>query len=161
GLRNSLTAGVKSDVLYARGRHIFKAGVDLTRLRLRERFNFDSREVPLPPEDPPPFFFQSKILGGQASLYAQDHISITPNCTAELGLRWDYFALMNTYAQVSPRAALSYHIPSSKSTLHFAYNRFFSPPQLEYVQLANFFGLFAPDPGDRVGPVRPYRQHYF
>jgi outer membrane receptor protein involved in Fe transport len=161
GRRSSLTAGVKSDVLYARGRHIFKAGVDLTRLRLSERFAFDAREVPLPPEDPAPFSFRGKALGGQASLYAQDHISLTSNWTAELGLRWDYFDLAHTYSQVSPRLALSYHIPSSKSTLHFAYNRFFSPPPLEYVQLANFFGAAAPDPGDRVGPMRPYRQHYF
>ncbi len=161
GRRSSLTAGVKSDVLYARGRHIFKAGVDLTRLRLREKFTFDGHQVPLPPEDPPPFSFQGKVRGGQASLYAQDHISLTSNWTAELGLRWDYFDLTSTYAQVSPRLGLAYHIPASKSTLHFAYNRFFSPPQLEYVQLANFFGTSAPDPGDRVGPVRPYRQHYF
>lgn len=161
GLRSSLTAGVKSDFLYSRGRHIFKAGVDLTRLRLSERFAFDAREVPLPPEDPDPFSFRSKVLGGQASLYAQDHISLTPNWTAELGLRWDYFDLAHTYSQVSPRLALSYHIPSSKGTVHFAYNRFFSPPPLEYVQLANFFGAAAPDPNDRVGPMRPYRQHYF
>ena len=161
GLRNSLTAGLKSDLIYARGRHIFKAGVDLTRYRLFERFRFDSREVPLPPEDPPPFSFQAKILGGQVGLYAQDHIAITPNLTAELGLRWDYFDLTSTAAQVSPRFSLAYHLPSTRSTLHFAYNRFFSPPQLEYVQLANFFGTSAPDPGDRVGLVKPFVQDYF
>ncbi len=161
GLRNSLTAGIKSDLVVTHGRQTFKAGVDLTRLRLRESFSFDSREVPLPPEDPPAFSFFSKVLGGQASLYAQDRISITPNLTAEFGIRWDYFDLTDTFAQVSPRFSIAYHLPFSRTTLHFAYDRFFSPPQLEYVQLANYFGQFAPNPGDRVGRVKPYRQHYF
>lgn len=161
GLRNSLTAGIKSDLVYSHGRHIFKAGVDLTRLRLRENFTFDSREVPLPPEDPPAFSFRSAILGGQASLYVQDHISLTPNLSTDLGVRWDHFDLTNTFVQVSPRFALAYHIPSSRSTIHFSYNRFFSPPPLEFVQLADFFGTSAPDPGDRVGTMKPYRQHYF
>jgi hypothetical protein len=161
GLRNSLTAGIKSDLVVAHGKHTFKAGVDLTRLRLRESFNFDSREVPLPSEDPPAFNFRSGVMGGQASLYAQDRISLTPNLTTEFGLRYDYFDLTDTFTQVSPRFSVAYHVPSSRTTLHFAYNRFFSPPQLEYVQLANFFGQFAPEPGDRVGRVKPYRQNYY
>jgi outer membrane receptor protein involved in Fe transport len=161
GQRDSLTAGIKSDVIWSHGKHIIKAGVDLIRLREQENFVFDSREVPLPPEDPPALSFHHEIRGGQASLYAQDHVMLTPNWSADLGLRWDYFDLTGTFAQVSPRASLAYHLPSSRSTVHFAYNRFFSPPPLEYVQLANFFGISAPDPGDRVGPVHPYRQHYF
>lgn len=161
GWRQSLAVGVKSDLTYSHGRHIVKAGVDLTRLRLREYFNFDSREVPLPPEDPPPFTFRSAILGGQASLYAQDHVSLTPHLNVDLGVRWDYFDLTSTFAQVSPRFAIAYHIPKSRSTLHFAYNRFFSPPPLEFVQLANYFGSSAPDPGDRVGLIQPYRQDYY
>lgn len=161
GLRTSLTAGMKSDLVVAAGKHTLKAGVDLTRLHLHETFDFDSREVPLPPEDPPAFLFHSGILGGQASLYAQDRISWTANLTTEFGLRWDYFDLTDTFAQLSPRFSIAYHIPSSSSTLHFAYNRFFSPPPLEYVQLANYFGTSAPEPPDRVGKVKPYRQHYF
>jgi outer membrane receptor protein involved in Fe transport len=161
GRRQSLTGGIKSDLVFLRGKHLWKAGVDLTRLRLRERFAFDPRETPLPPEDPPPFNFRHDIVGGQASLYLQDHISLTPNLSADVGARYDYFDLTRTFAQVSPRAALAYHIPSSRSTIHFAYNRFFSPPPLEFVQLANFFGTSAPEPDDRVGTVKAFRQHYF
>lgn len=161
GLRNSLTAGIKSDLVLAHGKHTFKAGVDLTRLRLRENVIFDSREMPLPPDDPPAFAFHSGILGGQASLYLQDRISWTANLTMEFGVRWDYFDLTGAFAQVSPRFSIAYHVPSSRSTLHFAYNRFFSPPQLEYVQLANYFGRFAPEPPDRVGTLKPYRQNYY
>ncbi len=161
GLRNSLTGGIKSDLVMALGKHTLKAGLDLVRLRLDEHFTFDSREVPLPSEDPPAFSFRGKIFGGQASLYAQDRISWTANLTTSFGLRWDYFDLTDTFVQVSPRFAIAYHIPSSRSTLHFAYDRFFSPPPLEYVQLANYFGTSAPEPADRVGRMKPYRQDYF
>lgn len=161
GLRNSLTTGIKSDLVVSAGKNTFKAGVDLTQLHLWEDFTFDSRELPLPPEDPPPFSFHGGIRGGQAALYAQDRISWTANLTTEFGLRWDYFDLTGTFAQVSPRFSIAYHIPSSRSTVHFAYDRFFSPPQLEYVQLANYFGTSAPEAADRAGTVKPYRQHYF
>ncbi len=161
GGRHSLTGGMKSDLMLARSKHIFKAGVDLTRLRLRERFTFDSREDPLPPEDPPAFSFFGRSLGGQASLYAQDHILLTPNLTLDAGARYDRFDLVDRFAQVSPRIALAYHIPKSATTLHFAYNRYFSPHPLEYVLLADYFGTQAPEEPDRVGRVKPYRQHYF
>src|SRR5215471_8614219 len=54
GSRASLTTGIKSDFLHSRRSHIWKGGFDLTRIRLRERFTFDARETPLPPEDPEP-----------------------------------------------------------------------------------------------------------
>jgi hypothetical protein len=161
GGRHSLDGGIKSDLLYSVGRHVFKAGVDLTRIRLREHMDFDGRESPTPPQDPEPFTFLGRSLGGQASLYAQDHILLTPNLSTDLGVRYDYFDLADSFAQVSPRAAIAYHIPHSRTTVHAAYNRFFSPHPLEYALLANYFGTQAPDPGDRVGRVKPYRQRYF
>jgi hypothetical protein len=161
GSRKSLTIGSKSDLVYASKNHIWKAGVDLTRIQLRERFVFDARETPPPPEDPEAFSFLDRSRGGQASLYVQDHISLPRNLRVDIGVRWDYFDLINTFAQLSPRFGIAYHIPNSRSTLHFAYNRFFSPHPLEYALLANRFGTAAPNPNDRVGTVKPYRQHYF
>ncbi len=161
GSRASLTTGIKSDFLHSWRNHIFKVGFDLTRIRERESFIFDSREDPLPPEDPEAFSFRDQAIGGQASLYFQDHISIAPNLTADLGIRWDHFDLVNSFSRISPRFGVAYHIPRSRTSLHFAYNRFFSPHPLEYVLLANRFGAAADDPSDRVGAVKPYRQHYF
>jgi hypothetical protein len=161
GFRTSLSAGIKSDFLRGWRNHTVKAGVDLTRIRLRERFAFDSREDPLPPEDPEPFTFLGTSTGGQASAYLQDHISLTANLTADIGLRWDHFNLTHRFAQVSPRFSIAYHVPRSRSSVHFAYNRLFSPHPLEYVLLANHFGTAAREPDDRVGTVKPYRQHYF
>ncbi|MCI0355953.1 MAG: TonB-dependent receptor, partial [Acidobacteria bacterium] len=46
------------------------------------------------------------------------------------------------------------------SMLHFAYNRFFTPPPIEFLLLANLLGTHT-DPAQRVGPVRAYTQNYF
>jgi hypothetical protein len=68
---------------------------------------------------------------------------------------------VDTGAQVSPRVGLAYHIAKTNSVIHAAYNRYFSPPPIEYSLLASFLGHNSVDPDQRVGNVRPYRQHYF
>ena len=54
GSRTSVCAGIKSDFLRGWRNHMLKGGFDLTRISLRERFAFDARQDPLPPEDPEP-----------------------------------------------------------------------------------------------------------
>ncbi len=153
--RAPLTLGVKSDLSFSRHGHFFKAGVDLVRLRELESFEFDSRG------DPDVFpAFHGGLQGGQASIYAQDHFALFRGLTVDLGLRYDYFDLVDTGVQVSPRIGLAYHIHKTKSVLHAAYNRFFSPPPIEYALLASFIGNNAEDPAQRVGNVRPYTQNY-
>jgi hypothetical protein len=153
--RAPLTLGVKSDLSFSRHGHFFKAGVDLVRLRELESFEFDGRG------DPDVFpAFRGGLQGGQASVYAQDHFALFRGLTVDLGLRYDYFDLVDTGVQVSPRIGLAYHINKTKSVLHAAYNRFFSPPPIEYALLASFIGNNAVKPGQRVGNVRPYTQNY-
>jgi len=154
--RSPFTLGVKGEISQYWHGHYFKAGVDLVRLRENESFFFDSRG------DPDVFpGFSGGLLGGQASLYAQDHFSPIRNLTVDLGLRYDYFDLVDTGVQTSPRVGMAYHFRKTKSVLHAAYDRYFSPPPIEYSLLASFLGNNAIDPGQRVGNVRPYRQHYF
>jgi TonB dependent receptor/Carboxypeptidase regulatory-like domain len=154
--RAPLTLGIKSDLSHVWRGHVIRAGVDLVRLRELESFSFDSRG------DPDVFpNFSGGLHGGQASIYLQDHFSPVRNLWIDLGARYDYFDLVTTAAQVSPRVGLAYHFNRTKSVLHAAYNRYFSPPPIEYSLLASFIGNNAADPDQRVGNVRPYRQHYY
>ena len=154
--RAPFTLGVKSDLSRYWHGHFFKAGMDLVRLRELESFFFDSRG------DPDVFpAFSGGLKGGQASFYVQDHFSPLPNLTADLGTRYDYFDFIDTAVQLSPRVGLAYHIKKTKSVIHAAYNRYFSPPPIEYSLLASFIGHNAVDPSQRVGDVRAYTQNYF
>jgi outer membrane receptor for ferrienterochelin and colicins len=153
--RASLTLGIKSDLSHYWHGHFFKTGLDLVRLRENESFFFDGRG------DPDVFpAFSGGLKGGQASVYIQDHFSPIRNLTADLGVRYDYFDLVDTGVQTSPRIGLAYHVNKTKSVLHAAYNRYFSPPPIEYSLLASFIGHNAVNPGQRVGNVRPYTQNY-
>jgi hypothetical protein len=154
--RAPLTLGIKSDLSHFWRGHFIKAGVDLVRLRESESFFFDSRG------DPDVFpSFGGGLLGGQASAYVQGHFSLLRNLSVDLGLRYDYFDLVDTGVQVSPRVGLAYHFKKTNSVLHAAYNRYFSPPPIEYSLLASFIGNHAVDPDQRVGNVRAYTQNYF
>jgi len=154
--RSTLTVGVKSDLSHQWHSHVFKVGIDLVRLRELESFFFDSRGDP----DVFPAFSGGK-KGGQASAYAQDHFSPIRNLWVDLGVRYDHFDLVQTGKQASPRLGLAYHVNKTKSVLHAAYDRLFSPPPIEYSLLANFIGHNAVDPSQRVGNVQPYTQNYF
>ncbi len=153
--RAPFTIGIKSDISHLWHGQVIKAGVDLVRLRELESFFFDSRGDPdvFPP-------FGGGLKGGQASLYLQDHFSPVRNLWVDLGVRYDYFNLVTTQAQTSPRIGFAYHFDRTKSVLHAAYNRYFSPPPIEYSLLASFIGNNAVDPDKRVGNVRAYRQNY-
>jgi outer membrane receptor protein involved in Fe transport len=153
--RAVLTVGVKSDLSYFWRGNSFKAGVDLVHLRENEAFFYDSRGDP----DIFPVFSGGKH-GDQESVYGQDHFTLFHNLTVDLGLRYDHFDLVDTAVQVSPRVGLAYHFTKTHSVLHAAYNRYFSPPPIEYSLLASFLGNHSIDPDERVGNVRAYTQNY-
>ncbi|MBZ5656690.1 MAG: TonB-dependent receptor [Acidobacteriia bacterium] len=154
--RAPFTLGIKSDLSHVWHGHVFKGGIDLVKLRELESFFFDSRGDPDVFPD-----FSGGRHGVEASIYGQDHFSPFKNLWVDLGLRYDYFNLVDTHVQISPRLGLAYHFPKSKSVLHASYNRYFSPPPIEYSVLASFIGNNAIDPSQRVGNVKAYTQNYF
>jgi TonB dependent receptor-like, beta-barrel/Carboxypeptidase regulatory-like domain len=153
--RAPFTLGIKSDATDIWHGHVIKAGVDLFRIRELESFFFDSRG------DPDVFpAFRGGLQGGEASAYVQDNFSPLKRLWVDVGLRYDYFDLVSTRVQVSPRVGLAYQV-ANKSVLRAAYNHYLSPPPIEYSLRASFIGRNAVDPTQRVGDVRAYTQNYF
>ncbi|HEU4386965.1 MAG TPA: TonB-dependent receptor [Blastocatellia bacterium] len=139
GIRNDLTLGVKSDYsLFIGSTHSIKTGVDLMLLRLREDFSFDPRENEI---EVGQFDFRGRETGGQASLYFQDQIRPFRNLTANLGLRYDQYSTVLSGHAFSPRVNLAYAMQGAHTVLHFAYNRFFSPPPIENLLLSAALGF--------------------
>jgi outer membrane receptor protein involved in Fe transport len=157
GSRSTATYGIKSDYSLNWGRHSFKAGIDLNRLRLLESVDFDPRTEETELEA---FAFAGGKKGGQASLYIQDHLKLTSALTADVGLRWDHFDLLRTDVQVSPRFGVAYSIAKTRTVVHAAYNRFFTPPPIEYALLSSHLGE-ALDSEAAPGVLKPYVQDYY
>ncbi len=140
GLRQDVTVGAKSDYSIYRGsRHSIKMGLDLVQLRLREDFFLDPRDAG--EEEIEPFNFRGRKTGGQASLYFQDKITLLKNLTANLGVRYDQYSLVTSGHALSPRINLAYALDGGRTVLHFAYNRFFSPPPIEDLLLSAALGF--------------------
>jgi outer membrane receptor protein involved in Fe transport len=138
-IRSDVTVGAKSDYsLYIGSHHAIKGGIDLMLLRLREDFAFNPRENEIVIE---PFEFRGRKTGGQASMYFQDRLRLFKNLTANLGLRYDQYSLVTSGHALSPRINLAYALSGGRTVLHFAYNRFFSPPPIENLLLSAALGF--------------------
>jgi outer membrane receptor protein involved in Fe transport len=107
-------------------------------LRLREDFSFDPRQNEV---EITPFDFRGRKTGGQASIYFQDQVRLLRNFTANVGLRYDAYNLVTGGHAISPRVNLSYGLSGGRTVLHFAYNRFFSPPPIENLLLSARLGF--------------------
>ena len=183
--RSTLTVGGKVDWYYSLSAHRWKAGVDVSVLRLRESFEFDAREQGSDDshhgdEDEDSnhedsnheeenqgshhgggleeVSFEDRRTGHVLGLYAQDSPTVLTNLTLDLGIRFDQFDIVGTEAQVSPRLGAAYHFPEVGTVVRGSYNRLFTPPPIEYVLLASYVGNLPVDEGEPVGNVRAYQQ---
>jgi outer membrane receptor protein involved in Fe transport len=157
--RETRSLGGKIDWYQARGIHQFKAGLDFMGLRLRESFDFDLREEG--EGEMAALSFQGSDNGSVMGLYVQDRLSPAPNLTLDFGLRFDRFDIVETDDEWSPRVGFAYHFPSAGSVIRASYSRLFTPPPIEYVLLASYLGNSSDVEEERVGSVKPYRQHLF
>jgi outer membrane cobalamin receptor len=152
GTRDDLTLGLKTDYsLFLGQRHAIKAGVDLTLLRLREDFSFDPRGQEF---EVAPFRFRGRETGGQASAYFQDRLRVSKNFSADLGLRYDQYSLVESAHAFSPRVNLAYSLDGGRTVLHLSYNRFFSPPPIENLLLSARLGF------DNQPPRASFSNHF-
>jgi outer membrane receptor protein involved in Fe transport len=174
------TLGLKSDFTRLSGRHTVKGGIDLVLLRPREDLYYlsqpwiDFTHLPnvneshvhfrgpnVGPEVPRPVLFNGQETGGQASIFVQDKVQLTPGFTLDVGLRFDRYSLEISESHLSPRVNAAYRFPSG-TVLFGSYNHFYVPPPIENV-LASSAGLtsLVAEIGRPLPPVRAIKENQF
>lgn len=114
-----------------------------------------------------PFTFSGKKSGRTLSAYAQDRFTVFKNFTLDAGVRYDNYKLLIKEQALSPRLAVAYFIPKTKTTLRASYNRFFQPPPAENLLLASSAEAAAISPlavlrgVTTITPLRPDKEHAF
>jgi len=97
-------------------------------------------------------------------VYLQDEWKIVPKVTVNYGARFDlYSSSFDSENQVSPRVNLIYE-PTTNTTLHAGYARYFTPPPLENVPVttvSQFNGTSNQSPVQQDDPVKAERANYF
>ena len=178
--RSLRTLGIKSDITRVVGAHALKGGIDLVRLQPREEFSYlsqpwiDFTHLPEVNEShvhfrgpnvgagiPRPVVFSGEETGGQASVFVQDKVQVTPSLTVDAGLRLDRYSLAISESHVSPRVNIAYRL-SEGTVLFGSYNHFFVPPPIENV-LAGSAGLprFVSEIGRSLPPVHAVKENQF
>ena len=135
-----------------RGRHNIKLGGQVTLTPVHENFSFyptvpfedfvdeNGMIVPNPVNSfnaANPFVFAGRRTGRMLSAYIQDRFTLFRNFTLDVGLRYDNYRLIVQDDALSPRIAVAYYIPRTKTTLRASYNRLFQPPPAENLLLAS------------------------
>ncbi|MGH9309732.1 MAG: TonB-dependent receptor domain-containing protein, partial [Vicinamibacterales bacterium] len=169
-------AGLLASVSHHRGRHLFKAGGEMSFLRLREDFLFaitdpeeaeaaDLSDAVLEFTLDDPFRFHGNASPSLFSIFAQDSIRVSDRLTVDAGVRVDWSRLLAHRTQVSPRFGATYFLPRTATTLRSSVGRFFQPPQPENLLLSSSDEAWQLSPfRDETGggaPLEPERQTAF
>ena len=146
--RSHTRQGFLASISQVRHGHNIKAGIELSRVAISERFGFAvtdldaAEEADISPAamaftPANPFqFFQTATRGSEAA-YIQDDFSPVRNLNISAGVRFDRSNLLVEDHQISPRIGASYYIPKTRTSLRASFNRLYMPPQLENLLLAS------------------------
>jgi len=160
--------GVQGDASYELGaQNILRGGIFL----LNEEVDADSTTTVFPMDADGdatgpafPIVDNHRLYGLFTGAYLQDEWKLAPGWTLNFGGRFDVFeASFDHEHQVSPRVNLVYQ-PSSDTTLHAGYSRYFTPPPVENVSggtVAKFNGTSNASPVQADDPVKAERSNYF
>jgi outer membrane receptor for ferrienterochelin and colicin len=146
--RSMRRTGVLASVTHHRGKQVLKAGVEAARLSLQENFRFfvidedegeeaDLSEEVLDHDEDDPFVFDGRANPTLFALYIQDSIQFGRGLTLDVGARFDRARMLIESSQWSPRIGVAYHLPGSGTTIRGSVDRFFQPPQAEYLLLGS------------------------
>ncbi len=150
--RTLANQGMNLSVSHQLGVHELKAGIQLKRFPIDERFAFgitdpgfndpDSEEFNpnLAPYDltrsGEMFVFAGNRTGSYGALYVQDHI-VWRDLTVNAGVRYDRNHLFESEHQLQPRVGVAYSIPSTHTVVRASYDRMFITPEYENILLSS------------------------
>ncbi len=140
--------GVLASVTHHRGKHVLKAGLEASRLTLREQFSFfvtdqdegeeaELSEGALAHDAANPFAFSGSAHPTLFGFYIQDSIQFGRGLTVDFGVRADHTRMLAAASQWSPRLGAAYHLPDSGTVIRGSVDRFFQPPQAENLLLGS------------------------
>src|SRR5262249_37002423 len=144
--RTGRRLGVLASVSRGLGRHVLKAGFEVSRMRIVEDFAFhvtDAEEAAeaevsdaaLGFDAANPFQFSDGRSGTQVSGYVQDTWNAGHGFVVDAGLRFDRSALPVAETSWGPRVGVAYRA-SRDWSFRASVNRYFQPPQAEWLLLA-------------------------
>jgi hypothetical protein len=165
------------------GAHTLRAGADLQRFPVDERFSmaitapgFNVPGAPgfnegLLPYDVTrggaPFMFDEARTGAQLSGFVQTTLRLR-DLTVNAGVRHDEYRFLVNGRQLQPRVGLSYRLPGREIVLRASYNRNYQTPPNENLLLSNSEAASQLAPAsvrDALGgayqPIRPERQDVY
>lgn len=165
------------------GPHVIRAGVDVQRFPVEERFamgltasafnapgDAGFNEALLPYDltrGGRLFTFDQARTGSQASAFVQSTWRVG-DLTANLGARYDEYRFLVTGRQLQPRIGLSYQVPGRDVVVRASYNRNYQTPPNENLLLSNSEAASRLAPasvrealGGAYQPIRPERQDVF
>ncbi len=165
------------------GVHLLRAGGDVMRFPVRERFSMaltsPTFNVPgargfndaLLPYDltrgGAPFEFDDAQAGTQASGFVQSTLRFG-SLTLNSGVRYDDYRFLVTGAQLQPRIGVAYTLPGGTVVLRGSYNRNYQTPPNENLLLSNSEAASRLAPasvrealGGAYRPIRPERQDVY
>lgn len=124
------------------GRHELKAGADDIFGSIHENFSYRIVAYQLggvsifDPNLPASFRFADRRQDREQSAFVQDLVRFG-DVSVSAGVRFDHYRLVAGENAVSPRLAVSWHVPKARLVLRAAYDRVFQTPAVENVILAS------------------------
>jgi hypothetical protein len=139
--------GLLASATHSLGHHVLKGGLEVGRVHTDESFRFfvtdpeegeeaDLSDGALQFTADNPFVFEGSHSGTQLSAYGQDTWRALPSLVLNFGMRFDRSAQPTAETSFGPRFGVAYR-PGRTTTLRASVDRYFQPPQLEWLLLSS------------------------